>query len=135
MCLLTPRWSTTDLVIKARVCFAGAVFACVSLCAYGVLLQIVSIARHALTALPFRSDTATYSNNGASMHCTTTLNDISAIASGLPSLPGGISPLRLVGISLSRWLDGAPSYADDARPRYDEDYGRRVNDYYGVPYL
>ena len=72
------------------------------------------LARHALTALPFRSDTATYSNNGASMHCTTTLNDISAIASGLPSLPGGISPLRLVGISLSRWLDGAPSYGSGA---------------------
>lgn len=32
-------------------------------------------------------------------------------------------------------LDGAPRYADDERPRYDEDYGRRVNDYYGVPYL
>lgn len=32
-------------------------------------------------------------------------------------------------------LDGVPSYADDARPRYDEDYGCRVNDYYGVPYL
>jgi hypothetical protein len=66
--------------------------------------------RHALTALPFRSDTATYSNNGASMHCTTTLNDISAIARVLDQLPGGIEPMELVGISLRRWLDGAPSY-------------------------
>lgn len=68
------------------------------------------LSRHALTALPFRTDTATYSNNGASMHCTTTLNDISAIASVLGSLPSGISPMGLVGVSLSRWLDGAPSY-------------------------
>ncbi len=66
--------------------------------------------RHALTGLPFRSDTATYSNNGASMHCTTTLNDISAIARELDELPGGIHPMQLVGISLRRWLDGAPSY-------------------------
>jgi sporulation protein YlmC with PRC-barrel domain len=32
-------------------------------------------------------------------------------------------------------LNGAPRYADDNRPDYDDDYGRRVNDYYGVPYL
>jgi len=68
------------------------------------------IDRHALTALPFRSDTATYSNNGASMHCTTTLNDISAIARELGPLPGNIHPMELVGVSLERWLNGAPSY-------------------------
>ena len=72
------------------------------------------IDRHALTALPFRTDTATYSNNGASMHCTTTLNDISAIARDLDPLPSGISPMALVGVSLSRWLDGAPSYGSGA---------------------
>jgi len=70
--------------------------------------------RHALTALPFRTDTATYSNNGASMHCTTTLNDISAIALGLEPLPSGVHPMELVGVSLSRWLDGAPSYGSGA---------------------
>lgn len=70
--------------------------------------------RHAVTALPFRTDTATYSNNGASMHCTTTLNDISAIAGLMQPLPNGISPMALVGISLSRWLDGAPSYGSGA---------------------
>jgi|GEM_PF-340862 len=72
------------------------------------------LSRHALTALPFRSDTATYSNNGASMHCTTTLNDISAIAERIGTLPNGISPMSLVGVSLSRWLDGAPSYGSGA---------------------
>jgi PRC-barrel domain len=32
-------------------------------------------------------------------------------------------------------LDNAPKYAQEARPDYDEDHGRRVNDDYGVPYL
>ncbi len=29
-------------------------------------------------------------------------------------------------------LDGAPRYADDRRPDYDDEYGRTVYDYYGV---
>lgn len=32
-------------------------------------------------------------------------------------------------------LENAPKYAQEERPDYSEDYGRRVNDYYGVPYL
>lgn len=32
-------------------------------------------------------------------------------------------------------LEGAPRYAEDKRPDYDDNYGRQVNDYYGVPYL
>ena len=32
-------------------------------------------------------------------------------------------------------LEGAPRYALDERPEYDLEYGRRVNDYYGVPFL
>lgn len=72
------------------------------------------VARHGLTALPFRADTATYSNNGASMHCTTTLNDVSAIALALGPLPAGPHPMELVGTSLARWLEGAPSYGSGA---------------------
>ena len=72
------------------------------------------VTRHGLTALPFRTDTATYSNNGASMHCTTTLNDVSAIASGFGALPSGVHPMELVGVSLERWLHGAPSYGSGA---------------------
>jgi sporulation protein YlmC with PRC-barrel domain len=34
-----------------------------------------------------------------------------------------------------RQLEGAPRYNLEERPDYDETYGRRVNDYYGVPYL
>ncbi len=32
-------------------------------------------------------------------------------------------------------LEDAPRYPSEQRPAYDDDYGRRVNDYYGVPYL
>lgn len=32
-------------------------------------------------------------------------------------------------------LDQAPRYAQGTAPEYTDDYGRRVNDYYGVPYL
>jgi sporulation protein YlmC with PRC-barrel domain len=32
-------------------------------------------------------------------------------------------------------LEGAPRYPEDKRPDYDDEYGRRVNDYYGVPFL
>jgi sporulation protein YlmC with PRC-barrel domain len=32
-------------------------------------------------------------------------------------------------------LEGAPRYAQDNRPDYDDEYGRRVNDYYGVPFM
>jgi hypothetical protein len=32
-------------------------------------------------------------------------------------------------------LEDAPRYASEQRPDYDDDYGRRVNDYYGVPYM
>ena len=68
------------------------------------------IERHTVTALSYRPDTATISNNGASMHCTTSLNDVSAIAEQLDRLPGGVHPMELVGDSLERWLHGAPSY-------------------------
>ncbi|MEQ6437035.1 PRC-barrel domain-containing protein [Comamonas sp. w2-DMI] len=32
-------------------------------------------------------------------------------------------------------LEKAPKYAQDTVPEYTEDYGRRVYDYYGVPWL
>ena len=32
-------------------------------------------------------------------------------------------------------LEAAPRYPSEQRPDYDDAYGRRVNDYYGVPYL
>lgn len=32
-------------------------------------------------------------------------------------------------------LEGAPRYAADARPDYTDDYGRKVYDHYGEPWL
>ena len=32
-------------------------------------------------------------------------------------------------------LDKAPRYETSAAPDYNDEYGRRVNDFYGVPYL
>ena len=32
-------------------------------------------------------------------------------------------------------LEDAPRYSSEQRPNYDDAYGRRVNDYYGVPYM
>ena len=32
-------------------------------------------------------------------------------------------------------LEDAPRYPSEQRPNYDDAYGRRVNDYYGVPYM
>lgn len=32
-------------------------------------------------------------------------------------------------------LENAPRYAQDERPDYDEDYRRRVHEYYGVPFI
>ena len=32
-------------------------------------------------------------------------------------------------------LEGAPRYAREDNPEYTDEYGRRVNDYYGVPYF
>lgn len=32
-------------------------------------------------------------------------------------------------------LEGAPRYARETSPEYTDEYGRRVNDYYGTPYF
>ncbi|MDO8188014.1 hypothetical protein Q5424_14800 [Conexibacter sp. JD483] len=68
------------------------------------------LARHALTALPFRPDTATYSNNGASMHVTSALNDLSAISLRIGAVVDGLTPRDMLRLSLERWLSDAPAY-------------------------
>lgn len=68
------------------------------------------VARHAVTALAYRQDTATYSNNGASMHCTSLLNDLSSLSLRLGAPVPGADPRVLLRVSLERWLDGAPGY-------------------------
>jgi hypothetical protein len=69
-----------------------------------------ALERHWVTSLAFRPDTATYSNNGASMHCTSLLNDLSSLSLRLPPPVHGADPAELLRLSLERWLDGAPGY-------------------------
>ncbi len=64
-----------------------------------VLLSTVSppiermINRHLVSAFSFRADTATYSNNGGSTHCTISLDDVpSATAELSPPLLPGLHP-------------------------------------------
>lgn len=39
-------------------------------------------------------------------------------------------------VSVSReQLEAAPRYERDVQPDYSDDYGRRVNEYWGIPYL
>ncbi len=78
-----------------------------------------AVARCALTALTYRPDTATLTNNGASMHCPLSMDAWTATATRLPSVlglpPGEGEPafdaLDVVRTSLERWLHGAPGYA------------------------
>lgn len=68
------------------------------------------LSRHGVTALPYRQDTATYSNNGASMHCTSLLNDLSALSIRFAAPVAGADPTSYLRSSLERWLTGAPGY-------------------------
>ena len=63
------------------------------------------------TALNFRADTATLTNNGASMHCPISMDNWSTQTKRMESAMQDISPNRLLRYSLERWLDGGPGYA------------------------
>ena len=80
--------------------------------------------RHLVTALTFRADTGTFSNNGASMHCAGSLNPLGdLVATGAARTrhrqPDGIDPVRMLARSLERWLAGAPGYGSGATSRGD----------------
>lgn len=70
-----------------------------------------ALARTQWTALTFRADTATLSNNGASMHCPICLDTWSAVALPAPDPLPGFPAAELVRYSLERWLTGGPGYA------------------------
>ncbi|ACB76196.1 hypothetical protein [Opitutus terrae] len=70
-----------------------------------------AVARTRWTALTFRSDTATLSNNGASMHCPICMDTWSAIAPGLGEVFPGLPATEFLRLSLERWLTGGPGYA------------------------
>lgn len=63
------------------------------------------------TALTYRADTATLSNNGASMHCPICLDTWTAVALPAGEILPGFPAHELVRQSLERWLTGGPGYA------------------------
>lgn len=70
-----------------------------------------ALARTAHTALTYRADTGTLSNNGASMHCPICLDTWAAVTRPMGAILPGLPATELLRTSLERWLDGGPGYA------------------------
>ena len=70
-----------------------------------------ALARTYFTALTFRADTGTLSNNGASMHCPICMDTWSSVTQPMPSLLPGFPATELLRYSLERWLTGGQGYA------------------------
>jgi len=70
-----------------------------------------AIDRTSLTALTYRPDTATLTNNGASMHCPICMDTWAESAVQIGEVLPHLTALDLVRDSLERWLDGGPGYA------------------------
>ncbi len=83
----------------------------------GVVRRAVD--RHVTTALAFRADTATFSNNGASMHCAGSLNPLSDVVAAAPNAVDGVDPVGFLEGSIGRWLTGAPGYGSGNTSRGD----------------
>ncbi|MDQ8183101.1 hypothetical protein [Pelagicoccus sp. SDUM812005] len=63
------------------------------------------------TGLNFRPDTATLSNNGASIHCPISMDTWACQCLRMGELQPGLRSEDLLRLSLERWLDGGPGYA------------------------
>lgn len=70
-----------------------------------------AIQRAGFTGLNFRPDTATLSNNGASMHCPISMDTWSCQCLRMGELVPSLHSEDLLRLSLERWLDGGPGYA------------------------
>jgi hypothetical protein len=73
----------------------------------------------------FRADTATFSNNGNSIHAVLCMDVWSALSTRMKPVPG-LAPLELLRATLERWLYDAPAYGSGAtsagRHRLDDEY-------------
>jgi hypothetical protein len=70
-----------------------------------------ALARTQWTALTLRADTATLSNNGASMHCPICMDTWAAVARPQGDVLPGLPAMEFLRLSLERWLTGGPGYA------------------------
>ncbi|MDP2887156.1 MAG: hypothetical protein Q8P51_19300 [Ignavibacteria bacterium] len=69
-----------------------------------------AVKRCSLTALTYRADTGTLSNNGNSIHCPLCMDNWSAITTRMDPILPNLRPVDLLRDSLERWLDGGPGY-------------------------
>ncbi|HVU35654.1 MAG TPA: hypothetical protein VHE61_19600 [Opitutaceae bacterium] len=70
-----------------------------------------AMARTQWVALTFRADTATLSNNGASMHCPICMDTWAAVTRTQRNVLPGLPAAEFLRLSLERWLTGGPGYA------------------------
>ncbi|MBE7538891.1 MAG: hypothetical protein HS122_10810 [Opitutaceae bacterium] len=70
-----------------------------------------ALARTQWTALTFRADTGTLSNNGASMHCPVCMDTWAAVTRPQGEVLPGLPAVEFLRYSLERWLTGGPGYA------------------------
>lgn len=78
-----------------------------------------ALRRCTLTALTYRPDTATFSNNGNSMHAPICMDYWSAVATRVGVILPEFDACELLRDSLERWLGGAPGYASGRTSRAD----------------
>jgi hypothetical protein len=81
-----------------------------------------AVRRCAVTALPFRPDTATLSNNGNSMHAPICMDNWSALATRMGDVFPGMRADLMLRQSLERWLDGGQGYASGPSEKPDHSY-------------
>lgn len=85
-----------------------------------------ALQRHMLTALTYRPDTATFSNNSNGVHCYMCMDSWSATAVRVGEILPGFSGLDMLRDSLERWLDDSPAYGSGNSSlfahRYEDEY-------------
>lgn len=88
-----------------------------------------AVERCSLTALTYRPDTATLSNNGASIHCPHSLETWASTTARLGEILPDTDASYFVRTSLERWLDGGPGYASGPLLKPDGDLHDAEDEY------
>ncbi|MFB6272036.1 MAG: hypothetical protein ABEL51_03975 [Salinibacter sp.] len=88
-----------------------------------------AVDRCRLTALTYRPDTATLSNNGASIHCPHSMDTWAATTTRLGEVLPDTDASYFLRTSLERWLDGGPGYASGPLLKNDGDLHDAEDEY------
>ncbi len=85
-----------------------------------------ALRRSTLTALTYRPDTATMTNNGNSMHAPICMDLWGDVTTRLGAIVPDLPAVGLLRDSIERWLDGGPGYASGRTSRgpylYEDEY-------------